>query len=152
MLNYVSVKVGNATLEVYDSSVIKGEHVTIVPGKFVDRDHNGLATVNVILDKDRTSIRLNPTNCGDVTVLFHYAKGENTATVYIYNGKNTLEEVFSERVATIAVETLAGTVLNAIDVAYTPQLVGFARALIESATGFWNMLTTDMLIKALEQE
>ena len=95
MLNYVSVKVGNATLEVYDSSVIKGEHVTIIPGKFVDRDHNGLATVNVILDKDRTSIRLNPTNCGDVTVLFHYAKGENTATVYIYNGKNTLEEVFS---------------------------------------------------------
>lgn len=152
MLHYVSVNVGNATLEVYDSSVIKGEHVTIIPGKFVDRDHKGLATVNVILDKDRTSIRLNPTNCGDVTVLFHYAKGENTTTVYIYNGKNTLEEVFSERVATIAVETLAGTVLNAIDVAYTPQLVDFARALVESATGLWDMLTTDMLIKALEQE
>lgn len=152
MLNYVHVKVGNATLEVDDSSVIKGEHVTIIPGWFVDRDYNKLATVNVILDKGGTSIRLNPTNCGDVTVIFRHVKGENKATVCAYNGKGAMEDTVSERTATITVESVAGTVLNAFDVAYTPQLVDFARALIESATGFWNMLTTDMLIKALEQE
>lgn len=152
MLHYVSVNVGNATLEVNDSKVIKGEHVTIVPGKFVDRDNNWLATVNVLLDKDGTAVRLNPANRGEVTVLFEYTKGESTATVYTCNGKNTMEEKVSERTATITVESVAGTVLGAFDVAYTPQLVDFARALVESATGLWDMLTSDMLIEALGQK
>lgn len=147
MIHFINV--GNTTLRVSDLKVIKGEHVTIIPGDFIDGDSHGLAIVNVIIDEEGTAIRLNPMGCGEVTVHIQHVKGEKKATVYTCNGKDVLRDVIFERNAVDNVESLGATVLGAFDVTYSPNLVDFARAMVDSAPGFWEMLTTDMLVKEL---
>lgn len=147
MIHFINV--GNTTLRVSDLKVIKGEHVTIIPGDFIDGDSHGLAIVNVIIDEEGTAIRLNPMGRGEVTVLFQHTKGEKKADVCICNGKDHLVDMIFERNAVNGVESVGAAVLSAFDVTYTPELVDFARALVDSAPGFWEMLTTDMLVKEL---
>ena len=143
------INVGNATLRINDLKVIKGKHTTIIPGEFIDGTSHGLAIVNVVIDEEGTSIRLNPMGRGEVTVLFQHTKGEKKTDVYIYNGKDHLVDMIFERNAVVDVESVGAAVLSAFDVTYSPNLVDFARALVDSAPGFWEMLTTDMLVKEL---
>ena len=150
MIHFINV--GNATLRVSDLKVIKGEHVTIIPGEFIDGASHGLAIANVIIDKEGTTIRLNPMGRGEVTVHLQHTNGEKKADVYTCNGKDVLRDVIFERNAVDNVESLGATVLGAFDVTYTPELVDFARALVDSAPGFWKMLTTDMLIETLKEQ
>ena len=147
MIHFINV--GNTTLRVNDLKVIKGEHVTIIPGALADGAGHGLAIVNVVIDEEGTSIRLNPMGRGEVTVLFQHTKGEKKTDVYIYNGKDHLVDMIFERNAVVDVESVGAAVLGAFDVTYTPELVDFARALVDSAPGFWKMLTTDMLVKEM---
>ena len=86
---------------------------------------------------------------GEVTVHLQHTNGEKKADVYTCNGKDVLRDVIFERNAVDNVESLGATVLGAFDVTYTPELVDFARALVDSAPGFWKMLTTDMLVKEM---
>ena len=147
MTQYISI--GNTTLRVNTLKIIKGEHVTIIPGEFADGVGHGLAIVNVVINEEGTSIRLNPMGRGEVTVLFQHTKGEKKTDVCICNGKDHLVDVIFERNAVVDVESVGATVLSAFDVTYSPNLVDFARAMVDFAPGFWEMLTTDMLVKEL---